>query len=78
MVTAWTAQVQRESERQTVWEEGLQAVLRKGEVLERELRIRMRKWGSMFFDDVGANDSTGTLRVSTAPRNGRIDFFFCH
>jgi len=57
----WKAQVQRESETQTVWEEGLQTVLREREVLERELRIRMRKWGSRFFD-VGANDDMGTLR----------------
>ncbi|OAX31816.1 hypothetical protein K503DRAFT_870474 [Rhizopogon vinicolor AM-OR11-026] len=53
----WKAQLQRERERQTVWEESLQTVVREGEALERELRTRSRKRGSRFFD-VGANDGT--------------------
>ncbi|KAG1835395.1 Oxysterol-binding protein-domain-containing protein [Suillus subalutaceus] len=58
----WKSQLQRERERQTVWEESLQTVVREGEVLERELRIRSRKRGSRFFD-VGINDiGGGTLR----------------
>ena len=57
----WKAQLQHERERQTVWEEGLQTVVREREALECELPTRSRKRGSRFFD-VGANDGTGTLR----------------
>jgi hypothetical protein len=58
----WKSQLQRERERQTVWEESLQTVVREGEVLERELRMRSRKRGSRFFD-AGINDiGSGTLR----------------
>jgi hypothetical protein len=58
----WKSQLQRERERQTVWEESLQTVVREGEALEQELRIRSRKRGSRFFD-VGVNDiGGGTLR----------------
>ena len=41
----WKAQLQRERERQAVWEESLQTVVREGEVLERELRTRSRRRG---------------------------------
>ncbi|KAG1741680.1 Oxysterol-binding protein-domain-containing protein [Suillus lakei] len=58
----WKSRLQRERERQTVWEESLQTVVREGEVLERELRMRSRKRGSRFFD-IGVNDGGGgTLR----------------
>jgi len=70
----WKAQLQHERERQTVWEESLQTVVREGEALERELPTRSRKRGSRFFD-VGANDGTGY--ASTAPCNARIYFCFC-
>lgn len=46
----WKSQLQRERERQSVWEESLQTVVREGEALERELRVRSRKRGSRFFD----------------------------
>lgn len=46
----WRSQLQRERERQTVWEESLQTVVREGETLEKELRARSRKRGSRFFD----------------------------
>lgn len=46
----WRSQLQRERERQTIWEESLQTVVREGEALERELRTRSRKRGSRFFD----------------------------
>ncbi|KAL4063740.1 Oxysterol-binding protein-domain-containing protein [Scleroderma citrinum] len=46
----WRSQLQRERERQSVWEESLQTVVREGEALERELRLRSRKRGSRFFD----------------------------
>ena len=46
----WKSQLQRERERQSVWEESLQTVVREGEALERELRLRSRKRGSRFFD----------------------------
>lgn len=51
----WKAQLQRERERQSIWEESLQSVVREGETLERELRTRSRKRGSRFFD-VGMGD----------------------
>lgn len=46
----WRSQLRRERERQTVWEESLQAVVREGETLEKELRARSRRRGSRFFD----------------------------
>ncbi|KAH7907177.1 Oxysterol-binding protein-domain-containing protein [Hygrophoropsis aurantiaca] len=46
----WKSHLQRERERQTVWEESLQTVVREGELLEKELRQRSRKRGSRFFD----------------------------
>ena len=58
----WRSQLQRERERQTIWEESLQTVVREGEALERELRARSRKRGSRFFD-VGMQDAGfGTVR----------------
>ncbi|KAG2367637.1 Oxysterol-binding protein-domain-containing protein [Suillus spraguei] len=54
----WKSQLHRERERQTVWEESLQTVVREGEVLERELRMRSRKRGSRFFD-IDTNDGGG-------------------
>lgn len=56
----WKSQLQRERERQTVWEESLQTVVREGEVLEQELRMRSRKRGSRFFD-AGINDAGGGI-----------------
>lgn len=52
----WKSQLQRERERQTIWEESLQTVVREGEALEKELRARSRKRGSRFFD-VGLQDA---------------------
>ncbi|KAI6112236.1 Oxysterol-binding protein-domain-containing protein [Pisolithus croceorrhizus] len=46
----WRSQLRRERERQTVWEESLQTVVREGETLEKELRARSRRRGSRFFD----------------------------
>ncbi|KAH7920399.1 hypothetical protein BV22DRAFT_1039916 [Leucogyrophana mollusca] len=57
----WKSQLQRERERQSVWEESLQTVVREGEALERELRARSRKRGSRFFD-VSASEGLGTLK----------------
>lgn len=39
----WKAQLQRVRERQTVWEECSQTVVKEGEVLERELPMRFAK-----------------------------------
>ena len=57
----WRSQLQRERERQTIWEESLQTVVREGEALERELRARSRKRGSRFFD-VGMQDAGSRQR----------------
>lgn len=61
----WKSQLQRECERQTIWEESLQAVVREGEALERELRARSRKRGSRFFD-AGLQDA-GCATVRQRP-----------
>lgn len=61
----WKSQLQRERERQTIWEESLQTVVREGEALERELRARSRKRGSRFFD-VGMQDP-GAATVKQRP-----------
>ena len=61
----WRIQLQRERERQTIWEESLQTVVREGEALERELRARSRKRGSRFFD-VGLQD-VGSATVRQRP-----------
>ena len=54
----WRVKLHREQERQAVWEESLQMVVKEGEILEKELRIRSRKRGSRFFDA----DGGGTIR----------------
>ena len=61
----WRLKVQREQERQTVWEESLRTVVKEGEVLERELRTRSRKRGSRFFD-ARVSEGGGTLRQWSA------------
>jgi hypothetical protein len=61
----WAKQLEREKDRQGVWEESLAMVVKEGEVLERELRTRSRKRGSRFFDasvGFGVADGMGTIR----------------
>ncbi|KIJ15782.1 hypothetical protein PAXINDRAFT_114163 [Paxillus involutus ATCC 200175] len=57
----WKSQLQRERERQTIWEESLQMVVREGEALEKELRARSRRRGSRFFD-IGISETGGKMR----------------
>lgn len=59
----WRARLTREQERQTVWEESLQSVVKEGEALERELReqARARRRGSRAFD-ISEGDGMGTIR----------------
>lgn len=64
----WRQRLQRELARQAVWEESLQTVVKEGEVLERELRMRSRKRGSRFFDVSEAGGSTLRNRTSLHPR----------
>jgi hypothetical protein len=60
----WKAQLQRVRERQTVWEECSQTVVKEGEVLERELPMRSRKRGRLF--NVCTSDRGGAaLRQNT-------------
>jgi hypothetical protein len=59
----WVKQLEREREKQCVWEESLATVVKEGEVLERELRTRGRRRGSRFFDASVLSDGMGTLRV---------------
>lgn len=46
----WRKQLERERNRQSIWEESLATVVKEGETLERELRMRSRRRGSKFFD----------------------------
>ena len=59
----WKTKLRREQERQAVWEESLQTVVKEGEALERELRTRSRKRGSRFFD-ASTREAGGTLKRS--------------
>lgn len=59
----WKTKLRHEQERQAVWEESLQTVVKEGEVLERELRTRSRKRGSRFFD-ASTSEAGGTLKRS--------------
>lgn len=61
----WCLKLRREQERQTVWEESLQTVVREGEALEKELRTRSRKRGSRFFD-ADVRDSGVTFKQRPA------------
>ncbi|THU98961.1 hypothetical protein K435DRAFT_720157 [Dendrothele bispora CBS 962.96] len=56
--------LQVEKQRQKVWEESLATVVKEGETLENELRVRSRKRGSRFFDEGSAfrGDINATLK----------------
>ncbi|KAG7449557.1 uncharacterized protein BT62DRAFT_985148 [Guyanagaster necrorhizus] len=43
-------QLQKERDKSTLWEESFATVVKEGESLEKELRIRSRRRGSRFFD----------------------------
>jgi len=45
----WQKQLRKERARQAVWEESLATVVKEGERLEQELRVRSRKRGSRVF-----------------------------
>ncbi|KIJ91140.1 hypothetical protein K443DRAFT_135559 [Laccaria amethystina LaAM-08-1] len=45
----WRKQLRKERARQAVWEESLATVVKEGETLEQELRVRSRKRGSRVF-----------------------------
>jgi hypothetical protein len=62
----WKHKLDRESQRQKVWEESLQLVVREGEALEQELRQRSRRRGSRLFDS-SVSESMGTLRAKSVP-----------
>jgi hypothetical protein len=78
----WRLKLKREQERQAVWEESLQTVVKEGEVLEKELRVRSRKRGSRFFDAT-ISEAGGTLRkrstllsiVQSPEEVGKGDYF---
>jgi hypothetical protein len=80
----WRRNLKREQKRQAVWEESLQTVVKEGEVLEKELRMRSRKRGSRFFD-ASASDVGGTVRQRStllpivqspfADETGKGDYF---
>ncbi|GLB45670.1 putative OSBP family protein [Lyophyllum shimeji] len=64
----WRRQLERERRRQRVWEESLATVVREGETLEKELRVRSRRRGSRFFD---AGEG-GRMAAAVAPRGGVV------
>ena len=80
----WQLKLKHEQERQAVWEESLQTVVKEGEILENELRMRSRKRGSRFFDAT-VTGTRGTLKQrptllsivqSPTPEGvGRDDYF---
>lgn len=59
----WRLKLQHEQDRQAMWEESFQTVVKEGEALEKELRMRSRKRGSRFFD---TSEVSGTLRQRPA------------
>ncbi|KAK0195540.1 Oxysterol-binding protein-domain-containing protein [Armillaria mellea] len=52
-------QLQKERDKSTLWEESFATVVKEGENLEKELRIRSRRRGSRFFD---AAEVSGTVK----------------
>ncbi|KAK0212711.1 Oxysterol-binding protein-domain-containing protein [Desarmillaria ectypa] len=52
-------QLQKERDKSTLWEESFATVVKEGESLEKELRIRSRRRGSRFFD---AAEVSGTVK----------------
>ncbi|TFK33757.1 Oxysterol-binding protein-domain-containing protein [Crucibulum laeve] len=78
----WKKQLEKERERQKVWEESLATVVKEGEALENELRLKSRKRGSRVFAPSlgpGTFDSpgSGTLRgrppgLGLTPRTASI------
>ncbi|KAI0808977.1 Oxysterol-binding protein-domain-containing protein [Irpex lacteus] len=61
----WKEKLEREHERQNVWEESLQAVVREGELMEKELRNKSRRRSRMFTDSSSFQTASefGTLRA---------------
>jgi oxysterol-binding protein 1 len=57
----WKSKVDRERDRQRLWEESLQFVVKEGEDLEKQLRIKSRRRGSRMFDS-SVGDGRTTLR----------------
>ncbi|KAF8056496.1 Oxysterol-binding protein-domain-containing protein [Lyophyllum atratum] len=64
----WRRRVEGERKRQRFWEESLATVVREGEGLEQELRVRSRRRGSRFFDVGGAGEGTVRVRPSVLGR----------
>jgi hypothetical protein len=59
----WTRRLEKEKRRQKFWEESLATVVKEGESLEQELRVRSRRRGSRFFDaGVSVSEGMGTLK----------------
>lgn len=61
----WKKQLEKEKERQSIWQESLATVVKEGETLEKELRMRSRNRGSRFFDSsvgFGSPDGMGTVK----------------
>lgn len=57
----WMRQLGKERRRQKFWEESLATVVKEGETLERELRVRSRRRGSRFFD-ASVSEGKGTVK----------------
>ncbi|KAI0307052.1 Oxysterol-binding protein-domain-containing protein [Multifurca ochricompacta] len=58
----WRAQLNRERERQTVWEQSLHSVVKEGEALERELRRHSRKH-TRIDSSTSGGEGTGTIKA---------------
>lgn len=58
----WKKKLEREHERQNVWEESLQAVVKEGELLERELRKSVRRRSRIEQSYVTVSSESPTLK----------------
>lgn len=60
----WKARLEKETERQNLWEQSLQTVVREGEILETELRNKSRRRSRMTDSSLISVSETGTLKTT--------------
>ncbi|KAI0791876.1 Oxysterol-binding protein-domain-containing protein [Abortiporus biennis] len=62
----WQSELDKERQRQNIWEESLRAVVKEGEVMEKELRDRSRRRSSRLFDQSQSVSEFGTIRTKAS------------
>jgi oxysterol-binding protein 1 len=65
----WKKQAERERQRQAAWEQSLAVVVKEGESLENELRLRSRKRGSRFFNGGEGGDTVKQRQSAIAGKS---------